>query len=94
MFPEEAVSNYNRINENGDLIVHHNDTISRSVDPNCNTSSTYIIQELLSADACGSVYKAVREGSDRFFAIKIIKVLQNCSYYSINERQALETVCS
>ena len=90
--PSIGVSNYNRTNENGDLLIYLNQIISRATDPLCTTSSEYTITEYIASGVCGSVYKATRKGSDQIFTIKIIKRMRFCSYYPSREKQVLETV--
>ena len=90
--PSVGVSNFNRTNQNGELIFYENDIISRKVDPNCTTSSEYHIVGFVGNGSCGQVMKAVKQGSDQKYAIKVIKHAHTCTAHSIHEKNILETV--
>jgi dual specificity protein kinase YAK1 len=70
--PSEGISNNGKDNENKDLIVFKEDEIKN---PNKNT--TYIAKELLGTGASGQVFKVFCPNDNNYYALKIIKNIEN-----------------
>lgn len=91
--PSIGVSNNNLTNSNGDLIFYENDVISNKTDPECKTSSVYVVKSFIGSGSCGQVMKVIQNGTNETYALKVIKHAYACGYYAVKEKRLMEEVC-